>query len=336
MKIVVYQDNTLSLDLESMSKNFVRIAPNITVLKGKANFELCSPIKYPESYTELPAQIVRDSETADVVLVFTRNQYDNNYFWEGLDNLIIISLFAWEHLTKIPRNNGAAFFVCAILTQTLKIGVRHEENTGCINDFWMDKTGVDLGMRTGSICQGCLVHHRKHKRRKHELLLGQIQDLLKDIGSASRNEIDISEHWKQAGEKNTFDVFLCHNTDEKTAVRKFNARLKKRGLVTWLDEEQLRPGQIWQVRLEKEISQIKAVAVFVGESGFGPWQNMEIYAFLSEFAKQRCPIIPVILKECTEVPTLPLFLRQFTWVDCRKKYPDPFAQLVWGITGRKD
>ena len=34
-------------------------------------------------------------------------------------------------------------------------------------------------------------------------------------------------------------------------------------------------------------------------------------------------------------PELPLFLRQFTWVDFRASDPDPMYQLRWGITGKK-
>ena len=34
-------------------------------------------------------------------------------------------------------------------------------------------------------------------------------------------------------------------------------------------------------------------------------------------------------------PELPPFLARNTWVDFRLADPDPFAQLVWGITGER-
>ena len=38
---------------------------------------------------------------------------------------------------------------------------------------------------------------------------------------------------------------------------------------------------------------------------------------------------------CQNVPELPPFLKGMTWVDFRKRDPDPLAQLIWGITGQK-
>jgi formylglycine-generating enzyme required for sulfatase activity len=48
-----------------------------------------------------------------------------------------------------------------------------------------------------------------------------------------------------------------------------------------------------------------------------------------------CPVIPVLLPNAPTKPELPLFLRQFTWVDFRASDPDPMYQLRWGITGKK-
>ncbi|HEV2764689.1 MAG TPA: toll/interleukin-1 receptor domain-containing protein, partial [Pyrinomonadaceae bacterium] len=133
-----------------------------------------------------------------------------------------------------------------------------------------------------------------------------------------------------------FDVFLCHNAADKPAVRDIGERLKQRGILPWLDEEQLRPGLRWQDELEQQVEKIKAAAVFVGASGLGPWQQQELSAFLREFAGRQCPVIPVLLPDCPQAPNLPVFLKGFTWVDFRKALPDPLEQLVYGITGRRD
>ena len=136
-------------------------------------------------------------------------------------------------------------------------------------------------------------------------------------------------------ESTWFDVFLCHNSEEKKAVRGLYEKLVKIGLRPWLDEEQLLPGRPWQEQLEKQIGEIRSAAVIVGSSGIGPWQNQEIRAFLSEFVGRSCPVIPVVLKTAPTVPDLPMFLRRYTWVDFRRTRPAPLAQLYRGITGRK-
>lgn len=136
-------------------------------------------------------------------------------------------------------------------------------------------------------------------------------------------------------QKVDFDVFLCYNSKDRGDVREIARQLKVQGILPWLDEWELQPGLPWQRALEQQIGQIKSVAVFVGESGLGPWQNMEIEAFLREFVKRGCSVIPVLLKTSPDKPQLPLFLAGMTWVDFRTQQPDPMQQLIWGITAKK-
>jgi hypothetical protein len=133
-----------------------------------------------------------------------------------------------------------------------------------------------------------------------------------------------------------FDVFLCHNSADKAAVKQIGKQLVRRGIRPWLDEWNLPPGRLWQPVLEEQIQKIKSVAVFVGDDGLGPWAEVEVHAFLREFVKRRCPVIPVILPSAHEVPKLPVFLDGMHWVDFRKDDPDPIDQLIWGITGKRN
>ncbi len=130
-----------------------------------------------------------------------------------------------------------------------------------------------------------------------------------------------------------FDVFLCHNSEDKSAVIEIAEQLRCRGLKPWLDEWELRPGLDWQDALDGQIEQIRTAAVFVGNAGFGPWQRQEVKAFLREFVERGCPVIPVLLGNAPQEPELPTFLKGKTWVDFRRQMPDPFGRLVWGITG---
>lgn len=137
-------------------------------------------------------------------------------------------------------------------------------------------------------------------------------------------------------ESGEFDVFLCHNSQDKAAVKEIGGRLKERGILPWLDEWEFRPGLRWQKVLDEQIAHIKSVVVFIGPQGFGPWQDLEVDAFLRQFVKREAPVIPVILPECEEIPKLPPFLEGMMWVDFRKDDPDPLEQLIWGITGERN
>lgn len=153
----------------------------------------------------------------------------------------------------------------------------------------------------------------------------------KDIGTFLINGIILGT--KRS--KGNFDVFLCHNADDKPEVKKIGEELIKLGILPWLDEWELRPGEPWQRALEQQIERIKSAAVFVGKNGMGPWQQMEVEAFLREFVSRGCPVIPALLPDAPQKPPLPVFLRGMTWVDFRKQDPDPLDQLIWGITGKR-
>jgi hypothetical protein len=131
----------------------------------------------------------------------------------------------------------------------------------------------------------------------------------------------------------TFDVFLCHNSEDKPAVREISQRLVREGVKPWLDEEQIRPGTTWQTALGQQIQSTKSAAVFVGESGLGPWQDEEIMALLLQFRKRKCPVIPTVLASATKTPELPWTLETRHRVDFRVREPDPLKQLIFGITG---
>ena len=132
-----------------------------------------------------------------------------------------------------------------------------------------------------------------------------------------------------------FDVFLCHNGDDKVEVRRLADDLIGRGLVPWLDERELRPGTSWQSALGAQIANVNSAAVCVGKSGIGPWQNQEIQSLLSQFVRRNCPVIPVVLPSADTTPALPWTLENIQWVDFRSPQPDPLDQLVWGITGTR-
>jgi hypothetical protein len=132
-----------------------------------------------------------------------------------------------------------------------------------------------------------------------------------------------------------FDVYLCHNSEDKPAVREIARRLVEQGIKPWLDEEQIRPGTSWQSALAEQVENIRSAAVLVGENGIGPWQNQEIQALLNQFMVRNFPVIPVLLPSATIIPELPWVLRNRHWVDFRATRLDPLKLLIWGITGAK-
>jgi hypothetical protein len=136
--------------------------------------------------------------------------------------------------------------------------------------------------------------------------------------------------------RSSFDTFLCHNSEDKLEVQKIRRQLIRNGINPWLDEWNIRPGISWQRSLEDQIQRIPSAVVFVGRSGIGPWQLIELEALLHQFVRRGCPVIPVILPSTRKIPTLPIFLQGMMWVDFRKNIPNPIHLLMWGITGNEN
>ncbi len=133
-----------------------------------------------------------------------------------------------------------------------------------------------------------------------------------------------------------FDVFLSHNSKDKPVVRQIAARLRERGVNPWLDEEQLRPGLLWQDGLQEAIHAAKAAAVCLGPAGCGDLERAEIGALVLKMFKQKLPVVPVLLPGAPETLDLGIYLDQATWVNLRAGLTEEgLNRLYWGITGKK-
>ena len=141
----------------------------------------------------------------------------------------------------------------------------------------------------------------------------------------------------QAASPPDYDVFLCHNSKDKPVVRQLRDELQRRQIRTWFDEDQLIPGRPWQEALEEAIQSIGAVAICLGPTESGPWQNREMRAYIQQFVKRdAAAVIPVMLPGATKVPELPLFLQAFHWVDLHDGLTDEgLHRLICGIRGTK-
>jgi hypothetical protein len=142
------------------------------------------------------------------------------------------------------------------------------------------------------------------------------------------------------------DVFLSYNRADAEAARLVRSRLEEAGVSTFLDRDQLPAGQAWLPALERAIDRCGAVAVLVGPSGMGNWQQREVHLALDRQAKTEAaghsfPVIPILLPKVDDPPGG--FLRLQTWVDLRGDLTDlrgdptdlgQLHRLIAGIRGQ--
>lgn len=130
-----------------------------------------------------------------------------------------------------------------------------------------------------------------------------------------------------------YDVYISYNRDDRAEVIAIVEKLKARGILPWLDVQEIRPGGEAMHEQEKQILTIPVAAIFSGRHGIMDEQELETHAFIKQFIKRHIPVIPVILPGAPVELELPPFLDNFFAVNFHSPAPDPMGQLIWGITG---
>lgn len=119
-----------------------------------------------------------------------------------------------------------------------------------------------------------------------------------------------------------YAVFLSFNSRDREDVRQIADYLANVAhMRPWFDEWDLIPGENWVDGLYRGLQESATCAVFVGQSGEGPWQEQEVRTALIQRVKEKSfRIIPVLLPVAPpQTPELPPFLGMMMWVDFRQK-----------------
>jgi formylglycine-generating enzyme required for sulfatase activity len=111
-------------------------------------------------------------------------------------------------------------------------------------------------------------------------------------------------------------IFLCHAKEDKERVRELYHRLKETGYHPWLDEEDLLPGQDWDLEIRRAV---RGSGFFlaclskdsIDKRGYVQKELKMGLDVLDEMPEGKIYLIPVRLEEC-EVPER---LQSRQWVD---------------------
>jgi hypothetical protein len=112
------------------------------------------------------------------------------------------------------------------------------------------------------------------------------------------------------------NVFMCHASDDKPAVRHLHEQLQYAGFEPWLDEEDLLPGQDWQHEIAKAVRAADVVLVCLSRKSINKngYVQKEIRIALDaadQVPEGRIFLIPVKLEDCS----VPERLSKLHWVD---------------------
>ncbi|HEX7332177.1 MAG TPA: TIR domain-containing protein [Pyrinomonadaceae bacterium] len=114
----------------------------------------------------------------------------------------------------------------------------------------------------------------------------------------------------------TLQVFLCHSSNDKQAVRELYKRLQSDGFDPWLDEEKLLPGQDWNREIIKAVRGSDIVLVCLSEksiskSGYVQKEIKYALDIADEQPEGSIFLIPIRFEECD----VPQRLSRWQWVN---------------------
>ncbi|MEX1366726.1 MAG: toll/interleukin-1 receptor domain-containing protein [Nannocystaceae bacterium] len=133
------------------------------------------------------------------------------------------------------------------------------------------------------------------------------------------------------GMADEYDVFFSYSSADLETVEAIAKRLQdERGLRPYLDEWYLVPGKKVQPALIAALSKSKAVAVFLGAGGKGPWQDLEEQLAVDHSVATDKSLFAVLLPGSSP-EDVDGFIRIRRWLDFRERYDD--IGLVAGILG---
>jgi len=112
-------------------------------------------------------------------------------------------------------------------------------------------------------------------------------------------------------------VFISHSGQETAAARTIAEALSRANLEVWLDEESLRPGDVWMEELERAIERAGAFVVYVGRDGVRRWVDAEVRLALDRSVRDPAFRLLPVLGPGADPDALPAFLKQYHYHDCR-------------------
>jgi hypothetical protein len=123
-----------------------------------------------------------------------------------------------------------------------------------------------------------------------------------------------------------YDVFISHSSQDKAAVRQLCERLKADGLRVWLDEWEIKPGDMIGLKISRGLEQSRTlVLVMSANASDSEWVTFESQTILfSDPTNQQRRFIPLLLDDAEIKDTL----KQFAYVDWRQKSAEQYASLL--------
>ena len=272
-KRIVLASDGVMIDLPLIAESLNSICSFFVFDLYKGDLQIKDDIISPETYDSLNIDVEEDT---NFFMIFTDKQYYNNYFFSSEGRVFITSFFAWEYLTKLPKNNGAVYFVADVLALGIDSTFRHTLNDAskpeCIYDFLTNKTGVDSSMRASFICTECNKRiSNKIKHKNDQEAFEDIKTILNELGNASKWDEDIVFHWKKKNLSNGMKkekkrVFISYSHADSEWLQRVKVHLKpleRNSIIEIWEDTRIQTGDNWKDEIERALGESQSAILLV-------------------------------------------------------------------------
>ena len=126
-------------------------------------------------------------------------------------------------------------------------------------------------------------------------------------------------------------LFLSHTSSDKPFARRVAADLIVAGIVVWLDEAEIGPGDSLIRKIEEGLTSVEYVAAFLSPNSVkSPWVTKELdIAMTREIRGRRVVVLPLLIHDIKD-SEIPAFLSDKLYVDFRnsEQYHLAFQKLL--------
>ncbi len=128
-------------------------------------------------------------------------------------------------------------------------------------------------------------------------------------------------------------VFISYGREDLETARRLYQDLADAGLVPWMDDADLMPGQNWRATITRTIRESGSVLALLSsrslsKRGYVQKELKTALDVLDEFPPDEIFLIPVRVDECTSLDPR---LSALHWVDLFPAYEDGLAKILWAL-----
>lgn len=207
----------------------------------------------------------------------------------------------WQHKFRtfgFPANNDQGIWALGALLEKNAFGWIQIQDTNDVKGYFIQQgfSGAPVWDEMLKSVVGMIVAADTDEDRRVAYIIPL--ETFPVVGSAHVKESPPQE------ESHQLRVFLCHSSADKPVVREVYEKLASEGWIDpWLDEEDLLPGQEWDLEIEKAVEVSDAVIAFlstgsIAKEGYIQRELKFILGIAQDKPEGAIFVIPLRLDDC--------------------------------------